>query len=67
MCDLPSDAYAVWQTTAHAGAWETLTSRDKDFDQTCVGCHSVGYEKPGGSVLGKFQYLGHTQSRGQRR
>lgn len=47
---------AFWQTTAHSRAWETLTSRDKDFDQSCVGCHSVGYEKPGGSVVGQFQY-----------
>jgi hypothetical protein len=41
-------AYDVWEKTKHAEAWETLVSRDKQFDLTCVGCHVVGYEKPGG-------------------
>ena len=54
--------YGVWQTTAHSRAWETLTARDKDFDQSCVGCHSVGYEKPGGSVVGQFQYPASLQA-----
>lgn len=49
-------AHEVWKTTAHARAWETLVQRDKEFDQTCIGCHVVGYERPGGSVIGKVHY-----------
>lgn len=51
-----ADAMAFWQKTAHAKAIKTLEDRDKDFDHSCVGCHVVGYEKPGGSVLGKLEY-----------
>lgn len=48
------DAANFWKTTNHAHAFETLTKRDKEYDPTCVGCHQVGYEKPGGSVVGKW-------------
>lgn len=49
-------AKTFYDDTKHAVAWKTLVERDKDFDQKCVGCHSVGYEQPGGSVIGKFEY-----------
>ena len=58
-----ADAYTFWQGTNHGHALETLKAREKDYDQACVGCHVVGYEKPGGSVIGKLQYsakLGQT-------
>ncbi|MFU8804565.1 MAG: multiheme c-type cytochrome [Bradymonadaceae bacterium] len=45
-----------WETTAHSKAVATLEARDKAFDQNCIGCHVVGWEKPGGSVLGKLRY-----------
>ncbi len=48
--------HEFWKKTSHGKAWSTLEERHKDFDQGCVGCHSVGYEKPGGSVVGKFVY-----------
>lgn len=54
MCHAP--AHAFWEKTPHARAWETLEKRDKEFDQSCVGCHVVGYEKPGGAVVGKVEY-----------
>ncbi|MEL6184468.1 MAG: UshA-like (seleno)protein, partial [Myxococcota bacterium] len=41
-------ASALWATTAHSRAWATLEEKGKDFDLTCVGCHSVGYREPGG-------------------
>jgi hypothetical protein len=50
------EAAKVWHTTNHATAFDALVERDKDFDQSCVGCHVVGYERPGGSVVGKWQY-----------
>ena len=49
-------AKTFYDGTAHATAWATLVERDKDFDQKCVGCHVVGYEQPGGSVIGKWEY-----------
>ena len=51
-------AHDFWSKTNHGHALTTLEERDKDFDQNCIGCHVVGYEKPGGSVLGKLQYAG---------
>ncbi|MEL7367280.1 MAG: UshA-like (seleno)protein [Myxococcota bacterium] len=42
------DAFAFWKKTKHAAAWKTLTKDNKQYDLTCVGCHVVGYQKPGG-------------------
>ena len=42
------EAYAFWQKTKHAQAWETLESDNKQYDLTCVGCHVVGYQQAGG-------------------
>jgi hypothetical protein len=51
-----AEAYAFWKTTNHSHALETLQKTNKDFNQDCIGCHVVGYNKPGGSVLGKLSY-----------
>jgi hypothetical protein len=37
-----------WKSTSHAVAWQTLVDSKKDTDPSCVGCHVVGYQKPGG-------------------
>ncbi len=59
-----TQAYDLWTTTQHSKAVATLEERDKVFDQTCIGCHVVGWQQPGGSVLGKLTYEaelnGHT-------
>lgn len=47
-----TDAHTQWQTTAHASAYPTLVTREKQFDLECVGCHVTGYRQPGGSTLG---------------
>lgn len=60
-CHAP--AHAFWQKTNHGHAIQTLIDRDKQYDQSCVGCHVVGYEKPGGSVVGKLSYA-HTLENG---
>ncbi|MFB6264043.1 MAG: multiheme c-type cytochrome [Bradymonadaceae bacterium] len=49
-------AHDFWKGTRHATALQTLQKRDKAFDQRCIGCHVVGYDEPGGSVLGKLTY-----------
>lgn len=51
-----AEAHEFWEGTLHAEAMQTLEEREKDWDGKCVRCHVVGYEKPGGSVLGKLEY-----------
>ena len=38
----------VWKKSGHAHAFRTLVSRKADADPNCIGCHTVGFEKPGG-------------------
>lgn len=45
-CHVEEDA--VYETTKHAHAWATLEKASKACDLTCVGCHTVGWEKAGG-------------------
>lgn len=40
-----------WDSTAHAGAYVTLSRQHKEFNLDCVGCHVTGYDKPGGSTV----------------
>jgi hypothetical protein len=37
-----------WKTTSHSVAWKTLVDGGSDTKPECVGCHVVGYRKPGG-------------------
>lgn len=32
----------------HSKAWQTLVLANKDNDRSCIGCHSIGFMKPGG-------------------
>jgi len=40
--------YEIWRDTPHAGAFHKLQDVNKAFDPDCIGCHTVGFEKPGG-------------------
>lgn len=42
------EAYAVWSQQKHAHAYKTLVDAGKQCDLSCIGCHVVGYEQPGG-------------------
>lgn len=42
------EAFEFWKQTKHAKAWETLEKDGKHYDLTCVGCHVVGFQQPGG-------------------
>jgi hypothetical protein len=44
-------AYAWWRNTKHGHAYATLEQKHKQFDLSCVGCHVVGYNQPGGSTV----------------
>ena len=41
-------AFSLWEQTKHANAWQTLVEANKTCDLGCIGCHSVGYDRPGG-------------------
>ena len=45
------EARKVWDKTAHARAYATLSTQFKEFNLDCVSCHVTGYEKPGGSTV----------------
>jgi len=45
------EARSVWDRTAHARAYATLSTQFKEFNLDCVSCHVTGYEKPGGSTV----------------
>lgn len=44
-------AVALWEGTPHARAWATLESVARQRDPECVGCHVVGFGRPGGASL----------------
>ena len=46
--DCHDEAYAFWKKSKHAKAWKTLEDDNKHFDLTCIACHTVGYQEPGG-------------------
>ncbi len=59
-CHAP--AYDFWKTTRHAGAYHTLEKKQKQFDMDCIGCHTVGWQKPGGLFdLRQPKHLAHVQ------
>lgn len=53
--------HEFWLTTSHGHAIETLVTREKDFDHSCVGCHVTGYYEPGGSALTDREGLENVQ------
>jgi 2',3'-cyclic-nucleotide 2'-phosphodiesterase (5'-nucleotidase family) len=59
--DCHVEAVDVYAPTAHARAWQTLVDAGKTFDAGCVGCHVVGWQQPGGTVLGQTKGLENVQ------
>jgi len=45
--------FALWKGTGHARAFGTLVGAHQDFNPRCVGCHTVGYGRPGGFTNSK--------------
>lgn len=43
-------AWQSWQKSRHARALDSLKRVNKAFDPNCIGCHSVGFEQPGGYI-----------------
>jgi len=40
--------FGTWAGSSHARAFEILVSNKQDYNPRCVGCHVVGYGRPGG-------------------
>lgn len=45
-CHAP--AFAHWQKTKHAEAWETMKKTRQTSNLDCVPCHVTGFDRPGG-------------------
>ena len=60
--DCHDEAYAFWKKSKHAKAWKTLEDDNKHYDLTCIACHVVGYQEPGGfcrlADVGVFKDVG---------
>ncbi len=48
--DCHANEHEIWWESPHAGAYEKLEEVGKAFDPNCVGCHTVGYDQPGGFI-----------------
>ncbi len=44
------EAYAIWESSRHAHAFDALVTARQDFNPACVGCHTIGFGRPGGFV-----------------
>lgn len=42
------DVHKNWKASAHGKAFESLKKDNKTTDPTCLQCHTVGYNQPGG-------------------
>lgn len=42
--------YETWQNSRHSHAFAALETKQRTFDAACIGCHSLGFQKPGGFV-----------------
>jgi hypothetical protein len=42
------DAFPVWEGSKHARAYQSLVDVGRQYDLSCVGCHVIAYDKPGG-------------------
>lgn len=45
-CHKPQTEF--WQGTAHSIAWQTLEKAQASNNPQCIGCHSLGFQRPGG-------------------
>jgi 2',3'-cyclic-nucleotide 2'-phosphodiesterase (5'-nucleotidase family) len=50
-----ADQVAKWKTSAHAKAYATLTNKNKQFDPTCLKCHTTLFEQPDGFSMKQQQ------------
>jgi 2',3'-cyclic-nucleotide 2'-phosphodiesterase (5'-nucleotidase family) len=56
-----AEQYAVWEKTGHAHAMATLERKSEQFDNECVRCHVVGFNKGGFQTLMTTPQLANVQ------
>jgi hypothetical protein len=49
------DMVAKWKTTAHAKAFDTLVKKSKQFEPSCLQCHTTRFEQPDGFSMKQQQ------------
>jgi 2',3'-cyclic-nucleotide 2'-phosphodiesterase (5'-nucleotidase family) len=42
--------YEIWKNSRHTHAFAALETKKRLYDAACIGCHSLGFQKPGGFV-----------------
>lgn len=42
--------YESWRNSRHSHAFAALETKQRTFDAACIGCHSLGFQKPGGFI-----------------
>ena len=55
------DEYDKWKQTRHSHAFAVLETKNRAFDNACVGCHSVGFQKQGFINIKATPQLAHVQ------
>jgi hypothetical protein len=55
------EEYQVWEKTGHAHAMASLERKSQQFDNECVKCHVVGFEKGGFQTLAKTPQFANVQ------
>ncbi|HSW38809.1 MAG TPA: multiheme c-type cytochrome [Acidobacteriota bacterium] len=48
-------AVAQWEASDHAKAYSTLLSRERNFDPSCLVCHTTLFDQPGGFSMAQQQ------------
>jgi hypothetical protein len=57
-----SNQLRQWRTTGHAKAYDSLFNRQRNFDPSCLSCHTVLFEQPGGfTMTDQDMSLAHVQ------
>ncbi len=55
------EEFKIWEKTGHAHAMATLEKKRQHFDNECVGCHVVGFQKGGFQSLVTTPQLANVQ------
>jgi 2',3'-cyclic-nucleotide 2'-phosphodiesterase (5'-nucleotidase family) len=56
-----AEAHTIWEKSGHAHAMATLEKKNEQFDNECVGCHVVGFQKGGFQSLYTTPQLANVQ------
>lgn len=56
-----AEQYAIWERSDHAHAMATLEKKNQQFDNECVRCHVVGFDKGGFQTLITTPQLANVQ------